>query len=279
MTVNAIPTKPLAPRQQVGVYPAPGSNNYACRATHANPVVFLHGLGATKDEDLNVLQTHMQQRGFCTYALTYGDYPAFPFVGGLQPIAQSSQEIAAFIRTVAQKTGAAKVDIVGHSEGAFQALYTAKFGGLAGLVGSVVALAPPTHGTDFGNLYDLAYVGGKLTRELVGTILKTVGCAACDDLGPDGAAIARLNDGTPIAQDGVEYTIIISTKDGLVTPYNTSRVDEPGVNNVVVQDFCPDDPVGHIGMAYDTWIWSVVINALEPSVPRTACTKGMPYRR
>lgn len=248
-------------------------NNYACKsAIHPNPVIMLHGLGATYYEDLNYLEQFLQGQDFCTFSLTYGDYPLFPYVGGLQPIAQSAQQIATFIQTVQSTTGAAKVDIVGHSEGAFQSLYVPKFqAGIAAMVDKIVAIAPPTHGTTFDGLYNLSYIGGPLTRTLVGTILTLVGCAACDDLGTGGAAVLRLNDGQPIVQPGNNVTVIISTKDELITPTTTAFVNEAGVSNLYVQQpYYPNDVSGHIGEAYDANIWAMVVQWLSG----TAFTSG-----
>lgn len=54
-------------------------NNFSCKSTvHPNPVVLFHGLGATYYEDLNVLQSYLQSINFCTFSITYGDYPGFP---------------------------------------------------------------------------------------------------------------------------------------------------------------------------------------------------------
>ncbi|KAL5355517.1 secreted lipase [Aspergillus floccosus] len=254
-------------------------NDFSCRSsTHPNPVILHHGLGATWYEDLNVLQGWLQSQGYCTFAQTYGEYKLFPLVGGLKPIATSAAEVADYIREVASKTGADKVDLVGHSEGAFQALYVPKFEeGIAELVDKIVAVAPPTHSTTFGGLYKLAYLLGNTSRELVGTILDTVGCAACDDLGPGGAAIERLNDGEPIAQAGNEVTVIASRFDEMVTPVETAFVQEEGVRNVWVQDVCPLDPVGHIGLAYDANLWNLAKNALDGTPDREfPCVLGSP---
>ncbi|KAL4784992.1 Alpha/Beta hydrolase protein [Aspergillus varians] len=254
-------------------------NDYTCRSTsNTNPIVFLHGLGATFYEDINVLQSWLQNQGYCTYASTYGDYPGFPFVGGLKPIAESAREIASYIREVKEKTGAEKVDIVGHSEGGFQALYVPKFEeGISEIVERVVAIAPPTGGTNFIGLYNLAYVLGDVSRELIGEVLHLVGCGACDDLGIGGPAVERLNDGEGIVQDGNRVTVIASRLDEMVTPVTTSFVHEEGVNNVWVQDFCPKDPVGHLGEAYDLNVWNLVKNALDDEPGREfPCVIGSP---
>ncbi|MGH3494974.1 MAG: lipase, partial [Sciscionella sp.] len=57
-----------------------GNNDAGCRpsAAHPNPVVFLHGLGATYYEDLNFLQSDVASKGYCTFSATYGAYPGFP---------------------------------------------------------------------------------------------------------------------------------------------------------------------------------------------------------
>lgn len=258
---------------------AASTNDFSCRSeTHPNPVVFLHGLGATYYEDLNFLQGWLQKEGYCTFAETYGEYAIFPFVGGLKPIEESAGEIASYIREVKEKTNADKVDIVGHSEGAMQSLYVPKFeDGISEIVERIVAIAPPTHGTSFGGLYNLAYILGDASRELIGGILDIVGCGACNDLGNGGDAVARLNDGDPIVQPANKVTIITSKFDELVTPPETSFVREEGVNNFYVQDFCPNDPVGHIGEAYDLNVWNMVKNALDEQPNREfECVIGAP---
>lgn len=253
-----------------------GVNDPSCTpsAAHPDPVVLLHGLGATYYEDINVLQSYLAGKGYCTFAETYGDYPGFPFVGGLRPIADSAAEIRQQIQQVLAETGAAKVDIVGHSEGGFQSLYVTKTQGIANRIGSVVAIAPPTHGTTFGGLVNAAYAFG--IRSQVSAALQAFGCPACDNLITGGAAVQTLNTG-PIAQTGVHYTVITSRYDELVTPTDTAFVHEPGVVNEYVQDTCPFDPVGHIGEAYDTNVWNLVANALDPANAKPFfCSAGSP---
>lgn len=255
-----------------------GDNDPSCKpsAAHPRPVVFLHGLGATYYEDLNFLQSHVAGLGYCTFSSTYGAHPGFPYAGGLRPVADSAGEIKAFIQQVLAQTGAAKVNIVGHSEGGFQSFYVTKTQGIAESVGNVVAIAPPTHGTTFAGLYHLAYLFGQAERDAVGAALATMGCPACSDLGIGGSAVATLGDG-PIAQPGVAYTIITSRFDELVTPTRTSFVREPGVTNKYVQDSCPYDPVGHLNEAYDLNVWHLVENALDPANAKGfTCTFGLP---
>jgi pimeloyl-ACP methyl ester carboxylesterase len=263
------PNAGLAARRQLNQRAT--HNDYSCRSTtHPNPVVLLHGLGATYYEDLNFLEAFLQSLDYCTFSLTYGAYQDFAYVGGLMPISESAQEIATFIHNVRARTGATKVDLVGHSEGGFQVLYVPKFEpGVAAIVDKQVAIASPTHGTSFAALYNLAMLFGNSSIELIADALDATGCPACADLVTDGAAVQRLvDDGRPIVQPGSALTVITSREDELVTPTTTSFVNEPGVANIYVQDYCPFDLVGHIGEAYDLNVWNLLRNALDETPDR-----------
>ncbi|HWD84095.1 MAG TPA: hypothetical protein VG497_34570 [Kribbella sp.] len=107
-------------------------------------------------------------------------------------------------------------------------------------------------------------------------VLQQFGCPACDELIVGGSAVQRLTTG-PIAQPGVKYTVIASRFDTLVTPHETSFIREPGVTNEYVQDSCPYDPVGHVGLAFDPTVAQLVANALDPThATRIACAAGPP---
>lgn len=254
-----------------------GINDFSCRpsAAHPEPVVLLHGTFATWYEDLNFLQADLAARGYCTFALTYGAYDGFPLAGGLKPVAVSNLEIKEYVEKVRAATGAAQVSVVGHSEGGLQALYLAKMQGIQTHIKAVVAIAPPTHGTNAAGLLDL---GDKLLgRQTMERIVTTIGIPVLADEVPGGPAIEALNDG-PVAQPGIAYTIISSRYDELVTPTETAFVREPGVRNQYVQDHCPLDPVGHIGEAYDLNVWHMVRNGLDPrrATPILVCAVGSP---
>ncbi|MFC4907130.1 esterase/lipase family protein [Actinomadura gamaensis] len=244
-----------------------GFNDWTCRpsAAHPRPVLLLHGLGGNGPGNYAYLGPYLADRGYCVFAPTYGEaLPPIP-VGGFVPIDQSAREISGTIDKILAATGARRLDIVGHSEGGFQSLYVPKFAGRADRADRVVALAPPTHGTTFAGLVTLAQKLGIMPQ--VDQVLSGVGCAACTELVSGGAAVARLNAG-PIAQPGLTYTILASHSDMLVTPNDTAFVREPGVTNAYVQDTCPDDPVGHIGLAYDSGVAQMVSNALDPAHAR-----------
>jgi len=254
--------------------PSSGFNDWSCRpsAARPDPVVLLHGLGGNGPGNFSTLAPYLASAGFCVYAPTYGEaVPGVP-VGGLTPIPQSATEIGAFIGQVLAATGAAKADLVGHSEGGFQALYGPKFvPGEAASVARVVALAPPTHGT---TLASLVTAGDDLGVSPVADAVIAAGCPACSALTTGSSLVTSLNTGA-VTQQGIAYTIIASTRDELVTPYGTEFVSEPGVDNETVQHFCPLDPVGHVGLAFDPDVAQLVRDALDPAGPvAVTCTVG-----
>jgi triacylglycerol esterase/lipase EstA (alpha/beta hydrolase family) len=256
------------------------NNNFTCQPTqiNSNPIVLLHGLGATYYEDLNELESWLKGQGFCTFSLTYGSYLGFPWVGGLMAIEDSAPEIATLIRQVSESaTGAGKkVTLIGHSEGAFMALYVPKFNQVANLIGTIISIAPPTHGTSFFQLFTVADLLNSTSRAIVQTVVNLVGCSACNDLGVNGPAVLKLDNG-PIVQPGNKVTVIASKDDTFVTPADNPFVEETGVTNLWVQSLCPNDPVGHIGEAYDQTVWNMVYNALNGNAgAQVQCSQGIP---
>lgn len=270
----------------VSVATAPGSqaataggfNDFSCAPSphHPNPVVLIHGLGAPGGEaNFATMGPALAADGYCAFAISYGHTDPLQFLGGFAPMEQSAEVIYEYILRVLDATGAAEVDIVGHSEGGFHSLYVPKRFALGDSVGAVVAIAPPTHGTDISGTLTLARALG--LPPLAKPITALLGCAACDNLAIDEDIVHKLNDG-PIAQTGIDYTVIASRMDLIVTPIETSFVREPGVTNIVVQDVCPTDFVGHIGLVFDPGVYDMVTNALDPAgATPVECGWGPPF--
>jgi pimeloyl-ACP methyl ester carboxylesterase len=235
-----------------------------CRPSggHRNPVVMLHGLGGNAESNWFYMAPALREAGYCVYTMTYGQAIPEIAIGGVRPVAESAQRIVDYVREVRRVTGAAKVDIVGHSQGGLHALYITKVLGLREHVGRIVALAPPTHGTTVSGLIDFATLAG--LRNMVDDVLRAYGCFACIDALPGSDLLDQLADG-PIAQRHVEYTVVTSRYDVVVTPPDSSFVNEPGVDNIEIQDMCPADPVGHVGLAFDPGVLDIVRNALDPA--------------
>jgi triacylglycerol esterase/lipase EstA (alpha/beta hydrolase family) len=256
-------------------------NDLSCQPTaaHPQPVLLLHGLGGDPNGNWATIGPALAAAGYCTFESAYSPPTTWP-VYGLAPIDQGAQQIATQIDQILAASGASQIDLVGHSEGAFMSLYVPKVLGDAPKVHTVFAMAPPTHGTSFFGLVTLG--NGIGAMGVADDILNAGGCGACADLVVGGAAVQRLNNG-PIAQAGVSYTVLATRYDELVRneayspATDTAFVREPGVTNSYVQDTCPNDPVGHVGLAYDSGVLTMIENALDPThAAPVVCSYGAP---
>jgi triacylglycerol lipase len=248
-----------------------GANDWSCKPTqaHPEPVVLLHGLLADQTDNWATMSPLLANHGFCVFSLTYGTDPGVPFpldqVGGLVALEQSSQQVAAFIHRVLAVTGAAKVDLLGHSEGTVQEGYYVKFLGGRANVAKVVALTPLWHGTNAAGLATLHQLAttlgfGPQVNHVVG-----LPCGACTEFLSDSPFMARMQAGGGPTVPGIAYTDIMTRYDELVVPYTSGIVHAPNVRNIVLQDLCPQDLSEHAAVAADEVAAQHVLNALDPA--------------
>lgn len=232
------------------------ANDFTCRppADKPNPVVLVHGLGATASENWYVLAPHLAEQGYCVYAKTYGIDPRYPSRGGIKPMDQSAVELSAFVDEVLAATGAEKVDLVGHSEGAIMPRWYLKFLGGAAKVDHFVGWAGPNHGT---NLWGIT----ELRRRVPGWDgYMGASCGSCPQFMPGSDFLAELNAGDETPGQ-VHHTVIVTKYDELVTPYQTSFLD--GATNLVLQEVDPANFAGHTSMAWDPLTFDLTLQALQ----------------
>jgi len=238
---------------------SPPGVNVPCElsAAHPRPVILINGTFANMIDDWSGLGPTLANDGYCVYSAAIGADPNH-FIQTIGPVEDSVKQIGALVDRVRADTGAAKVDLVGHSQGGMIAEYYTKFYG-RDKVSNVVGLSPSTHGTTLAGIARLAaFFPGAI--DLVGSL-----CPACKDQVYDSALIAHLNDG-PIAQPGVSYTVIETHNELVVTPAGDAAfIDEPGVQNLWVQSYCWWDIVDHASLSYDPIAWKLTKNALDPA--------------
>jgi triacylglycerol lipase len=248
----------------------PGANDWSCRpsAAHPNPVVLVHGTGGNKNTNWQTYAPLLHNNGYCVYALTYGLYPGDQLpvdqVGGRAPIQQGAAELGAFVDRVLAATGAAKVDIVGHSQGTLMPDYYVKFLGGARKVDKYVSLASLWHGTNTTGAAQLAELGRVYGFDPVTPILARY-CGACFQMLTGSPFMQKMRAGGVVVP-GVRYTNIVTRYDELVTPY-TSGI-QSGMHNIVVQNQCALDFSDHVELAADPVAAADVLNALDPAHPR-----------
>jgi triacylglycerol esterase/lipase EstA (alpha/beta hydrolase family) len=245
----------------------PGANDWSCRpsAAHPNPVVLVHGTLEAPALNWAAIAPTLKNEGYCVYALTYGENllslnGRFP---GLADIRSSARQLRTFVDFVRLATGASKVDIVGHSQGGMMPHYYIERLGGASTVDKLVGLAPSNHGTTLSGLTELGEAlnllglfntfAGAFAPSLV---QQEIGSAFQNDLFGDGDTVA-----------GPDYTVIATEHDIVVTPYTQAFLTGPNVENILIQDQCPDDPTGHIGMSFDSPTIQNVLNELGADTP------------
>jgi triacylglycerol lipase len=147
------------------------------------------------------------------------------------------------------RTGAARVDLVGYSAGGVvirlwladpaQALRTRR----------VVLLGTPNHGTE------LAGAAAALDPGVCGSICQ---------LAPGSGLLAELNRGdeTP---PGPRFFSIWSALDQTVVPPATAALE--GATNIRVQDVCPSARLGHGDLVTSALALGLVVEALEGTLP------------
>jgi triacylglycerol lipase len=148
------------------------------------------------------------------------------------------------------RTGAARVDLVGFSAGGVTVRVLLADPVRALRARRVVLLGAPNHGTE------LAGAAAALDPGL---------CAgACAQLVPGSALLAELNrsDETP---PGPEFFSIWTALDQTVTPPATALLE--GAANIRVQDVCPSARLGHGGLVADPLALGLIVGALAGTLP------------
>ncbi|MHA6762886.1 esterase/lipase family protein [Streptacidiphilus sp. PAMC 29251] len=255
--------------------PPPGTNDWGCRpsAAHPQPVVLLMGTGANMMLNWHYIGPKLKQQGYCLFALNYGDTGHGP-LKALGDIPTSAGEVARFVDRVLSATGARQVDLVGHSQGGgvLPRWYLRFDGGTdpadpaLNKVRKLVGIAPSNHGSNLDGL---------------GPALNSIGFFAAASVlsgGPalqqqlKGSWVNRTVDAGGDTRPGVDYTVIATRDDFVVTPYTTQFLSAgPGatVRNEVVQDACRTllpIVVTHVGMAFSPTVLGLVEDALDPGV-------------
>ncbi|CCQ17327.1 putative triacylglycerol lipase [Rhodococcus sp. AW25M09] len=269
--------EPLPPGVSVSTTPQlVGANDFGCvpSAAHPRPVVLVHGtkMDASAWE---TLAPQLQSEGYCVFALNYGGVSLLldpsQIVWGSGDIVASGRQLATFVDEVLQSTGAAQVDMVGHSQGGVTARQYMKFDGGTDLqdpsrnkVHTLVTLGATNHGTTFGGLQQLS------------TLLTSLGLPG-DALAPlaynmagaqqlvGSSTLVSLNDGGDV-QPGVDYTVIATRNDAVSTPAENTFLrsgDALSVRNIWVQDLCPAATTSHIGLVTDPVPLYMVKSALD----------------
>jgi pimeloyl-ACP methyl ester carboxylesterase len=248
------------------------NNNCKPSSAHPYPVVLVHATLADEGSNWVTLAPLLANEGYCVYSFNYGATLAslefWPFIGpridGLGHIEKSAEELKTFVGQVLSKSGASKVDLVGHSQGGMMPNYYIKLLGGAAKVNELIGLSPSNHGTTLSGATKLLEVF-PFASELVGGLLEFLGAPALPEQEETSAFVKKLfGSGDPVVS-GVRYVVIQTTHDEVVTPYTHAFLSGSNVTNITIQSQCPSDGVAHIGMFDDSPALQNVLNQLSSS--------------
>ncbi|MGW2959538.1 esterase/lipase family protein [Streptomyces sp. NPDC001220] len=251
--------------------PSSGWNDYSCRPStaHPRPVILVHGtLGNSVDNWLS-LAPYLEDRGYCVFSLDYGQLSGVPLFYGLGPIDKSAEQLSAYVDKVLSATGAAKADLVGHSQGGMMPRYYLRFLGGAAKVNALVGLAPDNHGATISGLTNLLpYFPG------AADLIKASTPGLADQI-PDSTFLAKLNAGGDTVP-GVHYTVIATKYDEVATPWQSQYLSGSDVHNVLLQNLCSLDLSEHVAIGlFDRIAFHEVANALDPAhATATSCASA-----
>ncbi len=263
-----------------------GANDWSCKPTkkHPNPVVLIHGTWENAYDNFAAISPALKAEGYCVFALNYGDSDIsllghVKALRGTASVAKSAKEIATYVDAVRDRTGAAKVDIVGHSQGPLVTRQYLRYEGGANpsdtsknKVDKVVSIAGTNHGTTLLGIGQLGRTINNLGLNVLGLVGVIAGPAAADQV-VDSPLIKKLDAGGD-TEPGVNYTVLATRFDETVTPYKSSFLTEgPGakVKNVRLQTGCGLDFSDHLSITVSPRAIGIVKNALDP--------KGFPDKK
>ncbi|MEU1983766.1 alpha/beta fold hydrolase [Nocardia sp. NPDC019395] len=210
-----------------------------------NPVLVIGGF----DADLGImekLREALADDGHAAYSMVLLSVPSLSgSPTGSAPIAESAGAVADTVATIRQETGAARVDLVGHSMGGLAARHYVKF--LNGLesVGTYVDIGTPNSGQILGDLCGLFWPG-------------------CGDIAPGSEFLRELNQ-PPAVPLGLPAYHLFSENEG------PERRPLPGAFNASVQQFCPGRHVIHRDEPRDRAFQQLIASALRGGPLATTC--------
>lgn len=232
----------------------PGANDWGCVPSAARPVpvILVHGTFGDRKHLLERLSRSIKTAGHCVYSLDYGNR-------GTGDIVASAKQLKRFTNRVLAATGAAKVSLVGHSQGGMMPRYYIKFLGGAKRVDDLIGIAPSNHGTNL--LSVLAPL-----MAVTGPVLDA-GCRACNQQSTGSRFLRRLNRGdeTP---GRVRYTQITTRYDQIVVPHKSGYLAAgPRTTNVTIQDVCAAALSEHLLIPTSKVTIALALNALGRKGP------------
>lgn len=244
--------------------PPAGANQHCTpSAAHPYPVVLVEGTFSSMYNSFGAVSPDLVNNGYCVYAFNYGQTLPLTGIHATGEIAASAGQLATEVSSVLAATHAGKVDLVGWSQGGMMPRYYLSNLGGAAKVNMLVGFAPSNYGT---TLDGLLYLISDLGALGLATALLSVTCPACSEQLQGSTFLSNLNVTPTVA--GVKYVDIETRDDEVVTPYTNAFLPAgPNVQNITLQNQCPQDKSDHLSIAYDSNALQDMLNALGADSP------------
>lgn len=169
---------------------------------------------------------------------------------GLTDARDSAAALNAYVDSVRAATGASRVDLIAHSQGAMVSRWYIKYLGGVNEVDSLTSLGGVMYGTSLANVAKLLGFGS------------CVGLVGCQQMAIGSSFLNTLNSGDDTI-GSVRYTNIVTSMDEIIIPYTNGYLNNDGNNyNSNVRGPCWGRIIGHVSIALDGAVYSGIQDAL-----------------
>lgn len=248
-------------------------NHWDCRsAKHPTPVIMIHGTFSRQLSQIDTTQM-LHDNGYCVYGINAGYNPDIlytkmnPEYYGLAHVDETTAQVNAFIEKVKRKTGAKKVDLIGHSQGGLIIRNRiTRYGG------KDVRVATFLSGTHHGTTLMGAATMVKYAMPHLFPIISEpiVGPAVYEQM-VDSPFMTNLNKHRDTVS-GVTYVVMVTPDDKQATPWQSGFITNPvkgaTVFNINIKQLCnipADDEIDHSDTHIDYRALRVIRWALSQS--------------
>ena len=244
----------------------PGANDWSCKpsAAHPRPVVLVHGTFADMSDSWQALSPLLKNNGYCVFALNYGSYAGSGAIGvyGVGDIAASADRTRRLRRQSPRRDrrrrGRHGRPLAGRDDAALLPEVPRRRG-QGPHPRRPLALQPRHHPRRALHPRRLLPRREPVHRRPLPGLRSSRRAGS--------AFLTELNSGGDTVP-GVEYTVIQTRYDQVVTPYTSAFLSGSNVNNVLLQNQCILDLGDHLSMPYDHIADADVLTALDPLHPR-----------
>ncbi|MDN8624530.1 MULTISPECIES: esterase/lipase family protein [Corynebacterium] len=184
----------------------------------------------------------------------------------------NSARLATFVDKLKQQTGHDKFDVVTWSQGGLVTRYWLKYFGGADFVRKAVILSGMIKGSPHhADALRKGQCPPPNARLYVPQELLKSPSDTCLEMSSEGESIRSLN--TPSeALPGIKYYAVTTKQEINAAPYGINLMDGPGdYTNIITQDLCPNDIVGHGGLTKLPSMQALVSNLLKDDNPTMPC--------